>query len=247
MIDETQQQKKKQKPAEQSSAGLASGHRGGVLEGATALPQVNLLPASVRARRALQRVKIWLVIGLGIVLIVALLGYVFAMLSARSAEDELAEVREETQRLLTEQAKYSEVPIVLAQLDSAQNAELVGMGGEVLWRGYFENARQALPRGSQLSGMATVTQTPLMAAPLPADALMTPAFGTVTLTHRSDEIGDLSEWVRRLEEIPGYDDVQYTTAAITEDDGDVFYEVVTTAQVTPEALSGRFTGEKDEK
>src|SRR5690606_29737467 len=98
-------------------AGATTGHRGGVIDGATALPQVNLLPASVRARRALQRIKVWLVIGLGVVLISALLAYVFAILSASSAEQKLDAVRAETQRLLTEQAKYAEVPVVLAQLD----------------------------------------------------------------------------------------------------------------------------------
>ena len=114
MSDEAQQQKKLKKSAKPRAV-QSSAQRGGVIDGATALPQVNLLPSSVRARRALQRVKVWLVIGLGVVLIAALLAYVFAMLSASSAEDELDEVRAYTQRLLTEQAKYSEVPVILAQ------------------------------------------------------------------------------------------------------------------------------------
>lgn len=246
MSDETQQQKKLAKSAKPRAV-QSGAQRGGVIDGATALPQVNLLPSSVRARRALQRIKVWLVIGLGVVLTAALLAYVFAMLSASSAEDELDEVRADTQRLLSEQAKYSEVPVILAQIEAARAAELVGMGNEVLWLEYFMSALDALPKDAQLAGFETMTQTPLMAAPLPADALVAPGLGTVRLTHRSDTVGDLSEWVRALEEVPGFDDVQYVTAVITEDDGDEFYETLTTAQVTAEALSGRLTGEEDQK
>lgn len=241
---EKQSEQKKSKAAKSAAT---SHHSGGVIAGATALPQVNLLPSSVRARRVLQRVKVWLVIGLGVVLIVALLGYVVAMMSASDAEAELEGVRADTQRLLKEQAKYAEVPVVLNQIESAKAAELVGMGDEVLWKDYFMSALGSLPRDAKMTGMATVTRTPLMAAPMPSDALVSPGLGTVTLTHRSDTITDISAWTDALSEVPGFDDVFYTAASITDDDGDVFYEVVTTIQVTDEALSGRFGAEEEQK
>ncbi len=247
MSDKAQEQGLKKKvKAPRSGATGTSGRNGGIIDGAALLPQVNLLPASVRAKRALQRVKVWLVIGLGVVLLVALLAYVFAMTSASSAEEELDDVRADTQRLLNEQAKYAEVPIVLGQIEAAKTAEMIGMGYEVLWAEHFIAAIAALPEDAQLGAMSTASITPLLAAPLPADPMVTPGLGTVSFTHRSPSVGDLSAWTKALEEVPGFADVQYTTAAITDDDGDVFYEVVTTAQVTQEALSGRFGAEEEE-
>lgn len=241
---EKQSKQKKLKAAKPAATSQLSG---GVIAGATALPQVNLLPSSVRARRALQRVKVWLVISLGVVLIAALLGYVVAMMSASDAETELDGVRADTQRLLQEQAKYAEVPVVLAQIEAAKAAELIGMGDEVLWTGFVLEALGALPADASLTSISTMARTPLMEAPMPGDALTARALGTVMLTHRSATVLDISAWSEALAGVPGFADPLFSTATITEDDGDTFYEVVTTVQITEDALSGRFTGEEGQK
>jgi Tfp pilus assembly protein PilN len=219
---------------------------GGRIPGAPLLPQVNLLPNSVRARRALQRTKLWLLVALGAVVILVLLGYVAAMLSARAAQEEVDAVQATTTRLQQEQTKYSEVPQVLAQIRGVESARDVATSTEVLWAAVLVEVLAALPEGAALMSFDTEVVNPLMAPTLPADPLTTPGIGAVTITHRSLTLPDTSAWVEALNEIPGLQDAQFTTASIAEEDGQVYYEVSTVLEVSPEKLANRFS-ESEEK
>ena len=221
--------------------GEASSHNS--IPGAAELPQVNLLPDSVRAGRALLRTKLYLLIGFGIVLIVAILGYVASMLAASSAQEELEDAQADGVRLVQEQTKYAEVPQVKAEIDAALSAQQVGMGSEVLWGEYIAGLLLQLPPGSQLMTFDTAVMNPILAPGLPADALTSPGIGSLTITHRSVTMPDTSSWIDMLNAIPGFGNAQFTTASIAEEDGVVHYEVTTTVQVTADALSGRYLGD----
>lgn len=212
----------------------------GIIPGAATLPQVNLLPDSIRAKRQLQRTRIWLVVGVALVLLVSLVVYVLTLFAARTAESELQSVEVETQRLLSEQATYSEVPQVLGQIADAELAQRIAMGNEILWADYTVYVLAALPDDAKLTNMTSLTSTPLLGAPIPADMLHSAGVGTLALAHRSPTVPDLAEWRDKLADIPGFLDAQYQTATISEEDGVVYYEVTTTVQLSLEALSGRY-------
>lgn len=217
--------------------------RGGLIAGAPELPQVNLLPTLVRQRRALRRIKGWLLVGVGVVLVLLLGAYVMAMVMASTAEDELQTTQAETQRLLQEQAKYAEVPQVLGQIADATAAQTFGMGTEVLWSDYVLDVIDALPKKAKLTSFVNMTVSPIETAPLPTDQLLEVGIGTVTLAHRSPTVPDITEWLEALSKVEGFTDPHASVAQIAEDDGDVYYEVTTTVQVLPEALSGRYLEE----
>lgn len=225
---------------------LAVRRGGGIIPGAASLPQVNLLPESVRADRALQRTRLWLLIGVGLVILASLLGYVMAMQASRQAQDELTDVQAETQRLLIEQAQYAEVPQVLGQISDAELAQRIAMGSEIDWAQYFVYVLAALPDDAKLTQMTTSTASPLLPVTTPGDALQTPGIGTVTFQHRSPTVPDLAEWDSNLMEIPGFASAQYHTASVSDDEGETYYEVTSTVQVTLEALSGRYLIEPEE-
>lgn len=212
----------------------------GTISGAPGLPQVNLLPASVRAGRALQRVKVYLLLALGVVLIAALLGYVASMMAVSSAQSELEQVQAETTRLQQEQSKYSEVPQVKREIADTELARTIGMSSEVLWSDYVYEVLLQMPAGSQLTGFVTTAMNPLEGAPLPADPLVGPGIASVAITHRSLSLPDTAAWIDMLNGIEGMHDAQVLTQAVSEDEGIVYYEVSSTVQLSADALSGRF-------
>lgn len=219
----------------------------GMIAGAPSLPQVNLLPVSVRAGRALQRVKVWLLLVLGAVLIVALLGYVASMLSVSSAQSELETVQAETLRLQQEQSTYSEVPQIKGQIANAELARTVGMGSEILWSDYLYAVLLQMPAGSQLTAFATTAMNPLEGPPVPADPLVVAGIASVAITHRSPTLPDTAAWIDMLNSIEGMHDAQVLTQTVGEEDGVVYYEVTSTVQLSVDALSGRFGPEGDSK
>jgi len=211
------------------------------------LPQVDLLPPSILAKRALQRLKRWLVIILGLVVVVAIGLYAWAALDARSASDELQQAQSENLRLLQEQAKYAEVPKVLKAIALVENARVVGMGREVEWSGYVARVEKALPKDATLVSMTAEIGSPVAAPPVPGDLLQTQGLGTVTLVHQSPTVPDAAAWLDSLSKIPGFVDPLYSTAVVNDSEGGSYYTVTTTVQLTQEALSGRFLPTEDAK
>lgn len=230
-----------------TSSGAGASPRGSIVAGAPALPQINLLPDWVRQKRALARTKTWLLVAVAAVLVLALLGYVAATIAASKAEDEYQTAQSETTRLLAEQAKYAEVPAVLGQIADAKDAVVIGMGHEILWETYLLDVMQALPESSQLGQFTSISMTPTEFAPAPVDQLLEQGIGTLTLATRSEEFPDTADWLDSLAKIEGLTDPRVSTAAITDEDGDVFYEVTTTVELTVEAYSGRYFPKAESK
>jgi len=210
------------------------------------LPQVNLLPPSIVAKRALQRLKRLLLLLLLLVVVIAVGLYAWSALDAKSAHDQLQASQQENARLLREQAKYAEVPKIIKQISLVDNARIVGMGNEVAWSGYIAQVQKALPKDAVLQSMTATIQSPIAAAPSPVDPLQTQGIGMITLVHRSLTVPDAAQWLDSLSKITGFVDPLYSTAESTSDDGTAYYDVTTTVQLTSEALSGRFLTIEDE-
>ena len=211
------------------------------------LPQVNLLPPSIVAKRALQRLKRLLLLVVILVVVIAIGLYAWAAFDAQSAKSSLKGAQAENSRLLQEQAKYSEVPKVLKQISLVENARVVGMGAEVAWSGYIAAVTKALPKDAVLQSMRATIESPVAEAPTPDDPLQTQGLGTITLVHRSPTVPDAAQWLDALSAIPGFVDPLYSTAVANDDDNSSYYEVTTTVQLTEDALSGRFLTQEDAK
>ena len=108
-------------------------------------PQVDLLPPEVRAGRKLGQTKRLLVLAVLAVVLLAVLGWVYAKFTLDSANQDLADAQVETDRLTAEQAKYAEVPQIQGQLSRANNALSSATATEVLWKPYFEALRAVTP------------------------------------------------------------------------------------------------------
>ena len=207
---------------------------------APALPQVNLLPPEVAAARGLRVVKRWLVISL--VIVVAVVGgvYVLALLGQREAEAELAQEQAYTERLLAEQAKYAEVPVVLGALTNSRDARWYAGSTDVLWQPYLRALAATAPEGVSFDTVSFSGLEPGQEV-LPATVPFTdPSAGAITFAARSLSVPDVAAWLDALEAVPGFTDPVFSAVSITEVEGTVFYMVGATVQLDPSAWSHRF-------
>jgi len=228
--------------AKKSSAAAAAedGHVDVAGLGAPRSPQVNLLPAEIRAGRVLGRVKIWLAVVLVVTVVLAIAGYVGSGRVERSAADGLAAKQAEVQRLVAEQSIYKEVPLIKAQIASTESARRLGMSTEVLWKGYLGAIQAVTPAGVTIKNLTTELPNPVLPASVSAVPLVSPSLGSISFVGQARTLPDLSAWTEALDAIPGLADATFATATLTDDAGLVYYEIATTVQVNDIALASRF-------
>lgn len=219
--------------------------RGGGLMAPT-LPQVNLLPPEVHAKRGLARLKVWLLVAVLIALLVAAGAVVWSVFTLEGAKDELAVEQETTARLEAEQLRYAEVPVLLGQLAQLSEAREVGMSTEVMWREHVAAIAATAPEGVAIETLTVTVATPTAPFPAPADAIAQPSIANIAFTAESRTVPDTAAWLDGLASIPGFSDAWFSTTVIAGGGDQVFYTVSATVQVTDKALAQRFAAETTE-
>ena len=228
----------------QKGAKSKGGSKSGLL--APPHPQVNLLPPEVHAKRGLVRIKRWLGISVVFALIVSAGMVALAWMSERSAEAELAVEQTETQRLMTEQQQFAEVPEVLGQLEIAKSARALGMSTEVLWPNYFGAIAAVAPPGVSIQSFAVAGATPTQLPGESFDVLRDAGVGTITFTAESLTVPDTAAWLDGLATVPGLADAWFSSASVTELNGVIYYSVSATVQVDELAYADRFAVAEEE-
>lgn len=222
--------------------------RGGqqtAVSGAPQLPQVNLLPPEIRAGQQLRNLKPWLGIALLCAVLVAGLLIVWSNLGLRSAQDDLAETQDQNATLVAQQEDYSEVPQVLADLDTIEMARLYGMSVETMWRPYISAIAATAPAGVSVETMAMtlVTNDALGAGAAPGVEAM---IAQVTFDARSLTLPDTAAWLEGLDAVEGLSNPWFTAATVSEENGVVHYVVSGSVDVTLDALAMRFLDTEEE-
>lgn len=211
------------------------------------LPQVNLLPPEVRAKRGLKVVKRWLGVSLVATLVLCVLAYGASVVSAAGARADLVTAQKETTRLQNEQKKYAEVPQVLSALAAAKSARTLGMSTEVQWKSYLDAITAVLPANVSIESFAVTGATPILAATNSTNVLQAASVGQVKFTGRIATLPDTAAWIDALDAIPGFSDAWVSSEAITETDKVVYYTIASTVQVTQSAYAKRFVAAEGTK
>jgi Tfp pilus assembly protein PilN len=207
--------------------------------GGAVWPQVDLLPPEVREGRKLKSTKRSLLFTvLGVVVVVTVAAGV-AFFSAAAASSELTTVQGDTAVLLAEQTKYAEVPQVLGQISNAEAARQAGMSTEI-----FEALRAVTPAGVSYDDLTVAAATPVAAAPAATDVLAGASIGQIAFTARSTTLPDMSAWMDAISTVSGLADPWFTSAALTDDNGAIYYKVSATVSIRDSALAHRFVPEE---
>lgn len=203
-------------------------------------PQVNLLPPEVHAKRSLSRIKKWLAAFVVLAVLVAAGIVALAVLTQQAADQELADQQAETQRLVTEQQQYAEVPLVRDQLETIRGARELAMSTEILWADYLAAVAATTPEGVSIETIAVAVPSPMEVPVAPLDALQGASVATITFATNSRTLPDTAAWLDGLASVPGFVDAWFTSASITETEGVAYYSVSGTVQVDASAQAQRF-------
>lgn len=203
-----------------------------------ALPQVNLLPESVRAGQRLREVRGWF--GLAVLVSVLLVagGWFAGTLVVSDAQGGLTAEQDRTSALLADKARYAAVTPVMTDLDRADRASLVASGGEVLWADYLGAVTAVLPENVSLQTFSTQLAG-ADGGVTTADPLVTPGIAAITFTGTASAAPDIASLIDSLNSVTGFADAR---VSVVQRNDQELYDVTASVQVTADALSGRLMG-----
>ena len=200
------------------------------------LPRVDLLPPEVRAERrggvAVRRA--WM----GVVGAAAVAGIAVgaATLHSIEAQDELLASQADTQQLLLEQGKYTEVRDTQSEITLLTAAQAVAGATEIALPSYLAQIQATLPAGVTVSTISIDQATPTSDYAQSDTPLQGARIGTVTFSARSAELPSVPDWLDGLATLPGYTDA--TPGSVSLENG--VYEATVTMHIDQRAFSNRF-------
>jgi Tfp pilus assembly protein PilN len=200
------------------------------------VPRVNLLPIEIIEVRRFRRAQSLLVVAVLATIGVAGAGMLLAQRGVSAAHDQLTVAQATVTDLQTEQARFAQVPKVIAEVDAASAARTLALGTDVLWYRYLNDVNGALPVGVRLTGITLTMNSATAAAAPSADPLSPAGVGTITVVGTADQYSEVSSWLESLDKITGFSSASLTNATkavpkITFSSG---------AVVSSDALSGRY-------
>ena len=203
------------------------------------LPQVNLLPPEVRAKRAAGHARRWMLLALVVALGVSGLAYAYALMEANTASKELATAEAETAALLEEQASLAHVPRVLQEWDNVVRAQNYAMVGEILWTPYLRALTAVMPAEVGVGVISIESVRPAGTVTMAENALAAPGVAQIHMQGSAVLMPHTADWMDALDTVPGIRDVYYYQQPIEQKDGLVYYNWEVTAVVDASALSLR--------
>lgn len=213
-------------------------------------PHVNLLPPEIAEQRAVRRVA-GLLAGVVLLCVAGVgVGYVAAGSGEDDARAELVSAQAVQTSLQRQQRALLPAQQAQNQIQAARAALTAAMGNEVLWSRYLDQLRIKRPEGTRFtqvqltppaeesSGSSSGTTDTSTTAPPPNQPV-----AALTLTGKARTQPDVATVLDQLATIPGFSNVYLTSTVEDTTTGLLTYTV--TADVTSEALSGRYSGDTE--
>lgn len=216
------------------------------VQGAPSLPQVNLLPPHVRAKRKMAVVRLYLALAVLVVIFAMILLAIMAVWDRNAADADLVLVQDRNTSLKADQDQYSEVPRVLQALKTHQNARTFGMSTEVLWSPYLAAIASATPADVSIESFSVSQDTVMSGSqsisygPLDAPG----AVAQVTISGRALNIAAVSNWDDQLSQTKGIVDVSISSVEVSDDNGTTYYAVGATFRLSSDAFANQFMMEE---
>ena len=200
------------------------------------VPQVNLLPPEVGAARKADTAKRWALIAVVGALALSAAAWGALQLGLADAKDKLREAESQTAALRADQARFAEVPQILAQQDVLKATRSTAFATDVDWQVYIDGLLAVLPQGTALERIEGNIATPMNGEVNPVDGLSAPGIGQVKMTGRSDTVPDAGALVAAINSVEGLSEARMESVALVTEAEGTFYRIVMTAQLNPAAL-----------
>lgn len=206
-------------------------------------PEVDLLPAEIRARRGVHALRRRLGVGLVALLVLTLAACGWGWFQDVDARNRLTMAENESIRLNAQLASFSEVVRIQSDIDQTRDAIRLGMRNEVLWADLIRRFQAGLPEFAEIEQMAFVVVFDSEYADTSGGPFETgESIGTINWTIRVGALEHSGVLVDALNEAPGMFDATYTQTKLNIDDGSV--QVIGRVLLDESVRSGRFTDEE---
>ncbi|MFZ7087337.1 hypothetical protein [Curtobacterium sp. RRHDQ10] len=207
-------------------------------------PRVDLLPKEVhvdRRARATAR-RAWLGVVVVAVVTVLLIGGA-TVNSVRSGSD-LKAAQDETNSLLLQQQKYSEVRDVERQSTLIEAGQQVGGSTEIDWQKYLTEVQGYLPSDVAIGGLTIDSAVPMATFEQAKVPLQGERVATVDIKVVSASLPSVPDWTERLSKLRGYVDSTITTITKQTGDGATGYRASITLHINEKAYDDKYAEDK---
>lgn len=206
-------------------------------------PVPELIPPSVMRRRAVDMAKRRTAVAVVLTLVLLATMSIFGRIELRTAQSELSSVQLSLTMAEAEKAKYKDVPVVYAAVDAARAELAQAMGTEVQVARLITDLGFTIPPNVSLTSVSILvggeSETPSAGTTATEPAL--PPVGTVSFAGEARAFTDVSAWIDTLRSQPDYANVILTD--VSRDSSAGIYTFSNTAELTDQALSGRYVEE----
>jgi Tfp pilus assembly protein PilN len=210
------------------------------------VPRVNLLPPEILDARRFVGLQRRLAAGVGASVLLAGLGFGWAWLEVSHAQADLEATQATTRSLTAQQAKYADVPRVLAQVDAAKSAREQALGQDVRWFRFLGDLALVTPSTVSLSSLQITLDSAggSTAAAGSSNPLAAKGIGLVTVSGTAARYPDVATWLEAIVKVHGLDSSTLQTATRDETgaaggtSGAV--QFTSKVQLTADALSHRY-------
>jgi len=204
------------------------------------VPQVNLLPLEIVEKRRFRQIQIGLAAAVLAAVVLGALGLLWAQRDVSNANNELSAAQSSVTALQAQQARFSAVPQVIAEVDAATAARTLAMGNDVLWYRYLNDLDGAQPAGVGLTGLQITLYT--TAATSSGNPLASAGIGTVTINGFAGQYSEVSAWMDATNKIVGLSSSSLATAVNAAETPDTTAVTFTSgAVIDTDALSDRYS------
>jgi Tfp pilus assembly protein PilN len=201
------------------------------------LPRVNLLPPEIAEKRRARKMQVGMGAAVAVAVVGVAAGYVMAHSSVSSAKSDLADAQAETSRLQTQVAQYAGDQTLRAQLSAEQGMLSTAMANEVQWSHYLNDLTLRIPDNVWVSNVTITTgSSGTTGATAGAGGIGQISVAGTAFTH-----DDVAAWLDSLAKEKGYANPYFQNSAETFIGTRRFVNFTSTAVVTSDALSGRYT------
>jgi len=204
-------------------------------------PSVNLLPPEIGERRARQRARFVILLGMGVFILLLIGAWFFAYSNKQAAEADLALEQDLTTQKQQELASYNYLPALEAQLANSVNARAWVGATDIEWSTQLEAFFSAVPKNLRLTNVVVTAASPT--APVMSDGtpLAVLDYGDLSFAGTSAVPVTVSDFQDALDALPGFSNsfIQVISAEANDDSDTAYWTYSGTVRITANALSGR--------
>jgi Tfp pilus assembly protein PilN len=213
-----------------------------LLLGKQTFPVPELIPPSIVRRRAVGAAKRR--VGLAVVGLVGLLLLLLGLgrMQLSQANAQLSTAQENLRAAEAAKAQYDNVPTVYAAVDAARAELSQAMGNEVQVARIITELAQIIPLDVSLTTVSLVAGgEEEQGTGISAQEAIEPLTGSMSFAGEARTFDDVSVWIETLRGQPDYQNVILTE--VSRDLTSGIYTFSNTAELTEQALSGRYVEE----